>query len=82
MSSIPNFSTDLTGQTAFVTGTTSGLGRRFAEVLAACGARPASVAGRREDRLNELAQELSARGAGNLTSTSRRDRYRSSNYVH
>ena len=62
MSSIPNFSTDLTGQTAFVTGTTSGLGRRFAEVLAACGAKVA-VAGRREDRLNELAQELSARGA-------------------
>ena len=61
MSSIPNFSTDLTGQTAFVTGTTSGLGRRFAEVLAACGAKVA-VAGRREDRLNELAQELSARG--------------------
>mgnify|MGYP002830058457 CR=1 FL=1 len=44
----PNFSMDLTGQTALVTGTTSGLGRRFAEVLAACGANVA-VAGRRVD---------------------------------
>ena len=34
MTEAPNFSTDLTGQTALVTGTTSGLGRRFAEVLA------------------------------------------------
>ena len=34
----PNFSTDLTGQVALVTGTTSGLGARFARILAACGA--------------------------------------------
>ena len=59
MTETPNFSIDLTGQTAFVTGTTSGLGRRFAEVLAACGANVA-VAGRRVDRLQELADSLKA----------------------
>ena len=47
---LPNTSTDLTGQVAFVTGTTSGLGRRFAKVLAACGAKVV-VTGRRVDRL-------------------------------
>ena len=34
----PNVSNDLSGQVALVTGTTSGLGKRFAQVLAACGA--------------------------------------------
>ncbi|HCB34656.1 MAG TPA: short-chain dehydrogenase [Acidimicrobiaceae bacterium] len=53
---------DLCGQTALVTGTTSGLGRRFATVLAACGARVA-VCGRRVERLDELAGELRADGA-------------------
>jgi NAD(P)-dependent dehydrogenase (short-subunit alcohol dehydrogenase family) len=48
---------DLTGQTAFVTGATSGLGRRFAKVLAAAGARVA-VAGRRLDRLEALREEI------------------------
>jgi len=57
----PNFSIDLTGQVAFVTGTTSGLGRRFADVLAACGAKVA-ISGRRADRLEEHAAELRARG--------------------
>ncbi|MCS5688607.1 MAG: SDR family NAD(P)-dependent oxidoreductase, partial [Acidimicrobiales bacterium] len=57
MTETPNFSIDLTGQTAFITGTTSGLGRRFAEVLASCGANVA-VAGRRVDRLEELAEHL------------------------
>ena len=38
---MPNVSHDLTGQVALVTGTTSGLGRRFAIVLAACGAKVA-----------------------------------------
>ncbi len=57
----PNFSIDLTGQVAFVTGTTSGLGRRFAQVLAKCGASVVAT-GRRTDRLNELAQEIRAAG--------------------
>jgi NAD(P)-dependent dehydrogenase (short-subunit alcohol dehydrogenase family) len=58
---LPNFTTDLTGQVAFVTGTTSGLGRRFARVLAAAGASVA-VTGRRAERLDELAAEI--RGDG------------------
>ncbi|HIL05893.1 MAG TPA: SDR family NAD(P)-dependent oxidoreductase, partial [Acidimicrobiia bacterium] len=66
MTEAPNFSTDLTGQTALVTGTTSGLGRRFAEVLAACGANVA-VAGRRVDRLEELADRLRNAGGNVLT---------------
>jgi NAD(P)-dependent dehydrogenase (short-subunit alcohol dehydrogenase family) len=57
----PNFSTDLTGQVALVTGTTSGLGRRFAMVLAACGAKVA-LTGRRVDRLDALAEEIRAAG--------------------
>ncbi len=57
----PNFTTDLTGQVALVTGTTSGLGRRFAIVLAKCGAKVA-LTGRRADRLEELAKEI--RGFG------------------
>ncbi len=57
----PNFSIDLTGQVAFVTGTTSGLGRRFADVLAACGASVA-LSGRRAERLEAHAAELRARG--------------------
>ena len=57
----PHFSIDLSGQTALVTGTTSGLGRRFAQVLAACGARVA-IAGRRVERLEELAAEIRADG--------------------
>jgi NAD(P)-dependent dehydrogenase (short-subunit alcohol dehydrogenase family) len=57
----PNFSTDLTGQVALVTGTTSGLGRRFAIVLAKCGAKVA-LTGRRTDRLEALATEIRAFG--------------------
>lgn len=52
---------DLTGQVALVTGASSGLGRRFARVLAANGAAVALVA-RRKDRLEELAQEIIAGG--------------------
>ncbi|MBA50984.1 MAG: short-chain dehydrogenase [Acidimicrobiaceae bacterium] len=62
MSDMPNFSTDLSGQTAFITGTTSGLGYRFAQVLAACGANVA-IAGRRIERLETLAEELRSTGA-------------------
>ena len=53
--------TDLKGDVAFVTGTTSGLGRRFAKVLAAAGASVA-VTGRRAERLDELAAEIRADG--------------------
>ncbi|MEK6437525.1 SDR family NAD(P)-dependent oxidoreductase [Pseudonocardia sp. T1-2H] len=58
---LPNASSDLTGQAALVTGASSGLGRRFAEVLAAAGASVV-VAGRRVDRLEELVAEIVARG--------------------
>lgn len=58
---LPNFSTDLSGQTALVTGASSGLGWRFAQVLAACGARVA-VTARRVDRLQSLSEDIRARG--------------------
>ena len=58
----PNISNDLSGQVALVTGTTAGLGRRFAQVLASCGAKVA-VTGRRVERLEELAAELREAGA-------------------
>lgn len=58
---LPNFTIDLSGQVAFVTGTTSGLGARFARVLAACGASVA-LTGRRAERLEALAQEIRADG--------------------
>lgn len=58
---LPNFTTDLSGQVALVTGASSGLGWRFAQVLAACGAKVA-IAARRADRLEELAAVI--RNAG------------------
>lgn len=58
---MPNFSVDLRGQVALVTGTTSGLGHRFARVLARCGARVA-LTGRREERLETLATEIRTDG--------------------
>ncbi|MCB1644665.1 MAG: SDR family NAD(P)-dependent oxidoreductase [Pseudomonadales bacterium] len=58
---LPNFSTDLSGEVALVTGTTSGLGRRFAQVLAAAGAS-VIVTGRREERLQELVTEITSNG--------------------
>ena len=57
----PYHSIDLTGRVALVTGTTAGLGRRFAQVLARCGAQVA-VSGRRVDRLAALAAEIRAAG--------------------
>jgi NAD(P)-dependent dehydrogenase (short-subunit alcohol dehydrogenase family) len=59
---LPNFTTDLSGQTALVTGASSGLGCRFAQVLAACGARIA-LTGRRRERLEEMSQGMLQRMA-------------------
>jgi len=49
------------GRTALVTGASSGLGRRFAQVLAAHGARVV-LAARRTDRLEALKDEISSNG--------------------
>lgn len=58
---LPNVSHDLSGQVALVTGTTSGLGKRFAQVLAHCGAKVA-LTGRRVERLEALEAEIRAAG--------------------
>lgn len=55
------FDIDLSGRVALVTGASSGLGWRFAQVLAACGAKVA-IAARRMDRLEELAALITAAG--------------------
>ncbi len=52
---------DLSGKNILVTGASSGLGRHFAQVLAAAGARVA-VAARRTDRLADLQAEIEGRG--------------------
>jgi len=59
--SLPNVSNDLSGHTAIVTGASSGLGLRFAEVIAASGAKVA-LAARRVDRLEKTVEEIKARG--------------------
>jgi len=58
---LPNVSHDLTGQVAMITGATSGLGRRFAQVLAAAGAQVVAT-GRRRERLDELVNEIAGAG--------------------
>ncbi len=55
------FSVDLSGKCALVTGASSGLGRHFAEVLAAAGAKVA-VAARRAERVASVAEAIGARG--------------------
>jgi NAD(P)-dependent dehydrogenase (short-subunit alcohol dehydrogenase family) len=52
---------DMTGRTALITGASSGLGRRFAQVFAAHGARVV-LAARRIDRLQALKAEIEAAG--------------------
>ncbi len=51
----------LDGKTALVTGASSGLGWRFAQVLAQAGARVA-LAARRTDKLEQLKQEIEQAG--------------------
>ena len=58
---LPNASTDLSGQIAIVTGASSGLGARFARVLATSGATVALCA-RRADKLGTLKGEIEAAG--------------------
>lgn len=57
---IPNNDLDLSGRVALVTGASSGLGTRFARVLASQGARVV-LAARRKDRLDALADEIGKR---------------------
>ncbi|MBP6011879.1 MAG: SDR family NAD(P)-dependent oxidoreductase [Alphaproteobacteria bacterium] len=52
---------DLNGQTAFITGATSGFGLRFAEVLSDAGATVV-ITGRRIDRLQALKTKIESRG--------------------
>ena len=57
----PNFSIDLSGQTALVTGASSGLGLRFAKTLAAAGAKVA-LAARRTEKLEQVCREIREAG--------------------
>ena len=63
MTELPSFS--VRDQVALVTGASSGIGRHFAAVLAAAGAKVA-LAARRVDRLAELAGEIEAAGGMSL----------------
>jgi NAD(P)-dependent dehydrogenase (short-subunit alcohol dehydrogenase family) len=60
---LPSFG--VAGQVALVTGASSGIGRHFAALLAAAGAKVA-LAARRVDRLAELAREIEAAGGQSL----------------
>ena len=57
----PQTFADLTGRVALITGASSGLGDRFARVLASCGASVAVVA-RRKDRLDALVAQITNAG--------------------
>ena len=63
MTELPSFG--VAGQVALVTGASSGIGRHFASVLAAAGAKVA-LAARRVDRLTKLAGEIEAAGGQSL----------------
>ncbi len=62
------FSFDLDGRVAFVTGASSGLGRRFAGILAASGAKVV-IGARRAGLLDALAEEIAAAGGEALAVT-------------
>ncbi len=57
----PSLSLDLSGKSALVTGASSGLGRHFAEVLAAAGAKVA-LAARRLDLVETVGEAIRQRG--------------------
>jgi len=57
---------EISGRVALVTGASSGLGARFARVLAAAGARVA-LAARRVNRLEALGEELAAEGVETIS---------------
>jgi NAD(P)-dependent dehydrogenase (short-subunit alcohol dehydrogenase family) len=63
---LPHASTDLSGRVALITGASSGLGDRFAHVLAACGAK-VGLAARRVDRLEALAANIRQSGGEAIT---------------
>jgi NAD(P)-dependent dehydrogenase (short-subunit alcohol dehydrogenase family) len=56
---------DLSGQTALITGASSGFGARFAEILSDAGAHVV-ITGRRVERLNALREKIAAQG-GHVT---------------
>ncbi len=58
---LPNVSNELAGKVALITGTTSGLGWRFARVIAKRGAKVV-LTGRRPERLESLAKEIRVEG--------------------
>lgn len=61
MAEMPHAGPRLAGHVALVTGASSGLGLRFAKVLAAAGAKVA-LAARRLDRLEKVVEEIAADG--------------------
>ena len=63
-----NIGQNLQGKTALITGASSGLGVRFAQVLAAAGAR-IIITARRADRLAALAEEITEAGGEVLSET-------------
>ena len=64
----PNFSIDLSGQIALVTGASSGLGYRFSKVLASCGAKVA-ISARRKEKLESWAVKQSEELIDNVMET-------------